>query len=74
MAIAGYDIVVQPKESVRLSGFQSRDEDPQTLTFKWTMVTIYPHAIIEVRKATLIPDLLLPYLISNFAKCPHTLF
>ncbi|XP_005806224.1 kunitz-type protease inhibitor 1 isoform X1 [Xiphophorus maculatus] len=47
VAIAGYDIVVQPKESVRLSGFQSRDEDVQTLTFKWTMVTIYPYAIIE---------------------------
>uniref|UniRef100_A0A3P9QD07 Serine peptidase inhibitor, Kunitz type 1 a n=1 Tax=Poecilia reticulata TaxID=8081 RepID=A0A3P9QD07_POERE len=47
VAIAGYDIVVQPKESVTLSGFQSKDEDPQSLTFKWTMITIYPNAIIE---------------------------
>ncbi|XP_054894045.1 kunitz-type protease inhibitor 1a [Poeciliopsis prolifica] len=47
VAIAGYDIVAQPKEIVKLSGFQSRDEDPQSLTFKWTMVTIYPYAIIE---------------------------
>ncbi|XP_043997794.1 kunitz-type protease inhibitor 1a [Gambusia affinis] len=47
VAIAGHDIVAQPKESVTLSGFQSRDENVQTLTFKWTMVTVYPYAIIE---------------------------
>ncbi|XP_014898006.1 kunitz-type protease inhibitor 1a [Poecilia latipinna] len=47
VADAGSDIVVQPKENVTLSGFQSRDEHPQSLTFTWAMVTIYPYAIIE---------------------------
>uniref|UniRef100_A0A3P9QCX6 Serine peptidase inhibitor, Kunitz type 1 a n=1 Tax=Poecilia reticulata TaxID=8081 RepID=A0A3P9QCX6_POERE len=46
VAIAGYDIVVQPKESVTLSGFQSKDEDPNsTLSSLFLQKTNFPDEI-----------------------------
>ncbi|KAM4541405.1 kunitz-type protease inhibitor 1a isoform 2-T2 [Fundulus diaphanus] len=46
VADAGQDLVVQPKESVTLNGFQSKD-DGKIETFNWKMLTDYPYAKIE---------------------------
>ncbi|XP_036006582.1 kunitz-type protease inhibitor 1a isoform X2 [Fundulus heteroclitus] len=52
VADAGQDLVVQPKESVTLNGFQSID-DGKIEIFKWKMLTDYPYAKIE---ETAFPD------------------
>lgn len=46
VANAGHGLVVQPKESVTLSGVLSVD-DGKIESFEWEMLTSYPYAIIE---------------------------
>lgn len=53
VADAGQDLVVQPKESVTLNGIESKDDNKIT-SYVWEMLTDYPFAKMEVRKAKLI--------------------
>ncbi|XP_004082407.1 kunitz-type protease inhibitor 1 isoform X1 [Oryzias latipes] len=54
-ANAGFDLVVQPGETVTLNGFQSKD-DHTIKSFQWDMITEYPHAVLT---KTNLPDQLL---------------
>lgn len=49
MADAGPDRVVQPQDMVTLNGHKSRD-DVGITSYLWTMITLYPFAVIEVSK------------------------
>lgn len=49
MANGGQDRVIQPHDSVLLSGIQSKD-DNKIVSYNWQMITLYPGAIIEVSK------------------------
>ncbi|KAF6731617.1 Kunitz-type protease inhibitor 1 [Oryzias melastigma] len=54
-ANAGFDLVVQPGEKVKLSGHNSKD-DHKIKDFKWEMLTDFPSAVLE---KTTFPDELL---------------
>ncbi|KAI3367842.1 hypothetical protein L3Q82_026664 [Scortum barcoo] len=46
VANGGLDRVVQPQDSVTLNGVESKD-DHGIVSYKWQMLTQYPHAVIE---------------------------
>ncbi|XP_042356937.1 kunitz-type protease inhibitor 1a isoform X2 [Plectropomus leopardus] len=46
VANGGLDKVVQPQDSVTLSGIESKD-DKKIVTYQWQMLTGYPYAVIE---------------------------
>lgn len=47
MAKAGQDRVVQPNDEVRLSGFESKDDD-KIIQYEWVQVSGSPTAVLEV--------------------------
>ncbi|KAG8013620.1 Kunitz-type protease inhibitor 1 [Nibea albiflora] len=46
VANGGQDRVIQPQDSVLLSGIQSKD-DNKVVSYHWQMITVYPGAVIE---------------------------
>lgn len=48
-ANGGQDLVVQPGETVTLNGITSSD-DQRVVSYLWNMLTVYPHAVIEVSR------------------------
>lgn len=49
VASGGQDRVVQPQDTVTLSGIASKD-DKKIVSYLWQMLTAYPYAIIEVTR------------------------